>query len=165
MAGQRRLQQRHRQHRSGRLPEPHVEIEQRAHPEAAQQQPVTGLGGYMRHPAMIERVAARRRQRRRRNRADEAIEQHWNATQPGADNGTGDGRQLTAAKPAQQIERIRRFRQMKAHTCCNHAPLRRQPVALNAGAGPRPGDGASAEKRMCQRRRGGGVADAHLTEA
>ena len=122
-----------------------------------------GFGRHMRGLDMVERIGAKFRQRCRRRGADKAIEQHRNAAMPCGERGAEYGGKLAAAERGRDQQRIVRRAGMPCNRLVDRGRLRAS-LVVDAGAASGPSRATAAEQTRRNRRRGGGVADAHFTE-
>ena len=97
---------------------------------------------------------------------DETVYDHGNFLDARGQNGAGHGGDLAAAEPAQDLQRIVEM----IADAARPPPLPRRasgpaPSPVDAGARPTQSSAAAAIKGMEDRRRHGGVADAHFADA
>jgi hypothetical protein len=164
VAGDRRLDDSDRQRGAGAFAEPHAEIEQRPLADSAQNFGVSAFGRHVRGEAMVERALVERGEDRRRGADDEAVEQHRNALDARGEDRAGDRRDLAPAEATQDLERIGEMLAMQRDGGAHGVGLARHPGVVGAGAAADPVLRRAAIKPAIDRRRRGGVADAHFAQ-
>ncbi len=113
---------------------------------------------------MIERAGVLPCQRRRRRARDEPVEHHRDAFKARRQYSTRDGRKLTPANPAHDLQRIVEGRAVSHHRRLDHLCLSIDAHLIDTGPRSRPVGARTAIEATTDRRRGRGVADAHLAD-
>src|SRR6476659_8494489 len=114
---------------------------------------------------MIERALLQSGERGGGGSRDKAVKQHGDIVTPSGERRAKDGGKLVAAKDPARDERVGMMGPMALEPSVDRFALSRQTGIVKSGAAPGPTLAAAAEQRRGERRRSGGVADAHLAEA
>ncbi len=150
-------------HRTGALPDTHVEVEQRTLVEPFQQLAMAGFGRTVPDRAVVEGERVDHHQREHRRRDDVAVEHDRDRAVAGGHGRRRDRDQFGATHLAQDLERIGDAGDA-AHRFLYRGALAGKALVVDPGATSHPRSGLATGQRCRDRGRRRGVADTDLAE-
>lgn len=144
---------------------PHAKRQQRRLAELFNGGQMAGLARDMADQAMIERRRIGGLEKSGSGRRHITVNQHGNTLHAGGEDGAGNRRDLASAKTAHDFQRIGQVVLVEFHGSFHRRDLAGHDLTFRAGARTGPLFCRAAIKREIDRRRNGGVADAHFADA
>lgn len=144
---------------------PHAKRQKRRLAELFNRLQMARLAGNMGNQAMIERGRIGSLQHGSSSRCHIAVDQHRDFLHAGGKNGTGHRRELTAAEPAQDFQRVVQVIAVEGNGRLHSLDLAREEFPLRAGARANPFLRRAAIEGKIDRGGNRGVADTHFADA
>src|SRR3984893_5788464 len=165
VTGERGAQQKDRDGGAEALAQSHVQVEERRKFQFLEQHAMAGLDGNMPREGVPQSIGVELCKRGDRRSRDKAVEDDRNAFAPRGKRGPQNGGKLTPTQSRSDCEWIMQRIGVARQRAIDNGLLARKTVCVDAGAASRPALCAAAKQASRDRRRRGGIADAHFTEA